>query len=347
MIAHLGDEPRDAPAGGGARGCNDALQILAILGRRDFAVRRLTGIGFALMPEQGAEAAGAEGFFSGDNFIKQGAGADPPVGAGGDGVHAGGGRSGHGVAGGQPFAHAGGTDAQGDESDGHLKAGGHGVTEGGQKTAAFAAGSGFGITGRLPMAIQNVIGDDERTFGGLFFFAVIGGIGLAGDQKNFTNADMFHGVGPSHEAGAGEADFEPVPAVGRGGQFTAKAPDPVIKGQGNPGVGGGIADEPRFEPVEIGQGGVALHLELARDEDGAGGLGLPLKHLVIERGGQGDFGRVNGIGLRAGGDQQGAKEEGQQGDQQGFHGRKSSGGRQILPSPDFAFDRGHATRICN
>src|SRR5579871_453538 len=60
VIAGLGDEPRDVPAGLLTSGKNDVLEHTAVRLAGDFVLRRLMGVRLALMPENGAKAMWAE-----------------------------------------------------------------------------------------------------------------------------------------------------------------------------------------------------------------------------------------------------------------------------------------------
>ena len=90
---------------------------------------------------------------------------------------------------GQPFADAGGTYGAGDESDWDSEVPGEAVSERGEEAASVPTRAGLRVVGEPPIGPDE--SGDETGAGLLFFFAVVGGIGLPGDHEYLTDADVF------------------------------------------------------------------------------------------------------------------------------------------------------------
>lgn len=105
----------------------------------------------------------------------------------------------------------------------------------------------------------------------LFSFAVVGGIGLAGDDEHFSNTDMGDLGGGDGSVGGGGANLAGVPAAGGNDAFDAERAVRRIERRGLP-----VAVDPDFEP-----GG--SRRQAAGDADSSGGGGVALDDLVIER----------------------------------------------------------------
>ena len=189
MITDLRDKPRRCPAYLPPRIADKFFEILAV----EFAGQCASGvqlirIAFALMPEHSAESTRLKLLHSRDEHFKGFTFAFPI--ARRQLLHATGdrGRIRKFCALRQPLAHARCPDAAGDETNWHNKTLRHGITEWRQKTSAATARARLRIVGELPaFAVErgNLAG-----LRALLFLAVIGGVGLASDNKHLAHADV-------------------------------------------------------------------------------------------------------------------------------------------------------------
>lgn len=182
-------------------------------------------------------------------------------------------------AGGQPLAHARRADACRHDADGDFQALGQRVAEGREEAAAAAARAGLRVVREPPrLAIER---RDEAGLGLLFLLAVVGGVGLAGDDEDFAEADV-RDVGFGEGFASGQcADFEAEPASGGGVEFGAESVGPGLEGERLPRAVCTAAREPGFEG-----GGALVGRELAGDEEFATGACGALGDLVVERRGE-------------------------------------------------------------
>ena len=114
---------------------------------------------------------------------------------------------------GQPLAHTGCANPAGDDAHRHVEALRHGIAKWRDETAAPAARAGLGIVGELPaFAVER---GDLAGLGGLLFLAVIGGVGLSGDDEHLAHADMFDCGFRDNLVAAQSAHFQAIPTAGR------------------------------------------------------------------------------------------------------------------------------------
>jgi hypothetical protein len=292
VIGGLGNEPGNVPAGLFLGGADKFFHESAVLRAGELAVGWVAGAGlasirFPLMPEDGAKTVWAVGIDSLHQVVVERAGAFPLVGAGGFDECIERGMDFDFFAFHEPLPDAGCAMACRSNGDGDFVFGSHCVAECGDEAAAgtVVVSAGLGVVGRCPFFA--VEGDDEIGSGLLFFRAVVGGIGLAGDDEDLADADVI-------DCEAGErlcilryAEIEAIPSAGGGEDCGFEIVGFGIDCDGLP-IGGGRG------------GGMALKhaidSEMALEQDRSGRAGLALEDLVIERGCQFDGVLVAALG---------------------------------------------------
>ena len=102
------------------------------------------------------------------------------------------------------------------------------------------------VIGETPLAV--IKRSHQTGLRRLGFFAVIGGIGLSGDDKNFADRDVLDCAFRSDAIFVTHAHFQPIPTARRGVQFGAKIDCARFDGRQLPPVRcRACANEPRFQ----------------------------------------------------------------------------------------------------
>ena len=189
VVSGLGDEAGEFPTGVAAGFAQELFEVGGVeIARERAAGVGLMGVGLALVPEEGAETTPAELVEAAGQVFVEGSIAFPlSVGEGGD-VAGDCGRVGKTGSAREPFSDAGAARSDGDDSDRDAELFDHGIAERGHETAGSSSRAGLGIVGEPPVRAGK--SGDEAGLGALLFLAVVGGIRLAGDDKQFADADM-------------------------------------------------------------------------------------------------------------------------------------------------------------
>src|SRR5713101_370366 len=189
-IADLSDEPGEIPTGIASRFANDMLEQPAVIIACDLVFGFLIGIRFTLVPEQSPKATGAQLVNAFHQSIKKFAGAFQIIWSGGHEEFRIRRRYFNALALGKPLPHAGGAVAHAGHCNGNVVSLIERIAEGRNKAAfrAMVLDSWLRIVGDAPgvSAERN----HHARFGLLADLAVVGGVGLARDYEDFSNANV-------------------------------------------------------------------------------------------------------------------------------------------------------------
>ena len=212
VVAGLRDKPRRLPADVSAGVLDDLRQALAVvLARKGPGGIVLVGVAFSLVPEHRSEAVRPHGLHPRDELGIGGAIARPravwqPHHPAFEGRRIGKRRPFR-----QPLPHARRADTAGDESYWHVEPSCDRVAERWHEASHRAAGAGLRIIGEPPR--RAVEGGDASALRHLPFLAVIGRVGLAGDDKYLADTDVRDAPPAAFPSGMHHPDIEPPPAA--------------------------------------------------------------------------------------------------------------------------------------
>ena len=181
------------------------------------------------MPEHGAEAVFAERLRAAREEIEEAAVAFELLRANGDRAGGQGRRLSELLAARQPLANARRAEGRGDDADRHAETLMHRVAERGDETAAHAGTAGLRVVRALPSGAG--VSGDLAGFAASLLLAMIGRVRLAGDEKNFADADLLN-----HDLGqrlpfARRANRHFVPTTSGHGDSAKKARHARIEGK--------------------------------------------------------------------------------------------------------------------
>ena len=124
--------------------------------------------------------------------------------------------------------------ADGGDADRDMVAAIEGVAEGWGE-AAFVA---VVLYAGLRVVSENPFGSakagDHAGFGRLRDFAVVGGVGLTGDDEDLSDTDVLDGEDRWLADGVGRFDFDAIEAAGDDGELTAELVVPLVERQAMP-----------------------------------------------------------------------------------------------------------------
>jgi len=190
VVSSLRDEPSEVPSGLLAGCMDDGHHNAAIGDGVDVMLRGLMGVGLSLVPEECAKAVNSELVDAQHHPFEELTVADEGAGGVCSDVPRHGGHDVYGGVCGQPLTDAGGTMTDGGDADGDMVSAIEGVAEGRDEAAfaAFVLYAGLGVVGEGPFRSAET--GDHSGLGRLRHFAVVGGVGLAGDDEDLSDTDV-------------------------------------------------------------------------------------------------------------------------------------------------------------